>query len=1084
MCEISIIKKFNYEGWLFIIKQIKVLKINQSNIHVNEVCNLKDENIIKIGTYNFFIKALETYNKKQFEDQEEITDFIKVMLPNTEEKAKKQWDNGIMWDGRLYKAWFATVGGMKQEDVFSNSKCEVIFINTEKQGFTTWFEDIISLGKFAKINKTIDMFVNKEILSRFSLATSELIAEIDMPNIIILPQVKLPWKRKYKTVDPKETVYVKNDNEITVIDYDLVNHNFDGELDIFDGGGIGSHKVFDAIGKSLNRNDVDFAIIRSYGKCCKGMITRFNIIAYLDVMYSKIGDTDYCKKVNGHYELLDMYDQWKVVTDNTILLNKSMVKLADMFKNMEEYNALLGNYSCEEHNLLNKLYITKVNKEDADIKQYRRMNYQLMNGLALTNQEYNTLAEQDFKMFKKILKPYEKGTSENEFLINVDYINLFYNQCSENNETEIEDFKEITNVVDKSNALINIKQENVKLSYVKQNLAKLIEKKIRDMAQGRITLKATYNYIAVDPISYINYAMTRKLGTNGLSEGKFYCSSIENEETRTIFRNPCMAYSEIHNVNFVKNAFLDNWLCKSGEIVYFNDKSDILSLMGSADKDGDSCTMVDNEIVRNAVVIPEDGKYFISLADGKKVPCKFDNEGRFKATYTPSGNLIGQVAIMGASVNNNSQQLKTYYSKESCKFYNFEELKQLFIDNRMAEEDTDYEVIKNIIKTRLVDKGLIFYTNGIESEIIREQMRQQFYENEKDIYSLLYVSSLVIDSPKTMNCIDVVEHTRVIKDNYGRKANFLKYAERLENVVLQNYEYSLNSTLDNFGERVQEELLDTVARRRKSFSDKENKLQEQLINSLSTEDDICKALEQINNMYADYKKQKDEIEKIKDDEATNIKICSKMEWEIEGKELSDIKQRYSTNNKNYKKSLDKMEAKFLLEANTIIEENNIYSVASALSKMEKVNERFIITFFLSALMAVDKINPSIKSRYYKCDNSEPDGIEYMYQTYKKVDEPVNFSDAVIRKLATNDLVRLKLAAEVRFGNEDPKLIENIKTGLSENKYFDLDITNLEVLKSTNKVLEGKEIVRIIGFMRKADGSNNIANKSFGVCIEL
>ncbi|MBW9154882.1 hypothetical protein [Clostridium tagluense] len=1053
------------------------------------VCNLTDENIIKIGTYNFFTKALETYNKNQFVDEEEITDFIKVMLPNTEDKAKKQWDNGIVWDGRLYKAWFSTVGGMKQEDIMNNSKCEVIFLNTEKQGFNTFFEDLISLGKFAKVNKTIDMFVNKEILSRLSLATSELIAEIEMPNIIILPQAKLPWKRTYKTVKPKESVYKdKDSNEIKGIDYDLVDHDFDGELDIFDGGGIGTNKVFDTIGKALGRNDIDFAICRGFGISIKGMITRFNIIAYLDVMYSKIGDTDYCKKVNGHYELLDMYDQWKVVTDNTILLNKSMVKLAGMFENMEEYNTLIENCNCEKHmnsyNLLNKLYITKVNKKDIDVKKYRRMNYQLMNGLTLTSQEYNTLAEQDFKMFKKILKPYVKGTAENEFLINVDYINLFYNQCSENSEIEIDDFKEITNVVDKSNTLINIKQENVKLSYVKQNLAKLVEKKIRDMAQGRITLKATYNYIAVDPINYMNHAMTRMLGTNGLAEGEFYCSSIPDGETRTIFRNPCMAYSEIHNVNFVRNVFLDNWLCKSEEIVYFNDKSDILNLMGSADKDGDSCTMVDNEIVRNAVVIPEDGKYFISLADGKKVPCKFDAEGRFLATYTPSGNLIGQVAIMGASVNNNSQQLKTYYSKESCKFYSFEDLKQIFIDNKMAEEDTDYEVVKNIIKTRLVDKGLLFYTNSIESEIIREQMRQQFYKNEKDIYSLLYVSSLVIDSPKTMNCIDVVEHTRVIKDNYKRKANFLKYAERLENIVLQNYEYPLNSTLDNFGERVQEELLDTIARRKKSFADKENKLQEQLINNLSTEEYTIKVLEQINGMYLAYKVEKDEIEKAKDDEATNIKICSKMEWELEGKELTDLKQRYSTNNKNYKKSLDKMEAKFLLKANTIIEENNIYSVASALSKMKKVNERFIITFFISALIAVDKINPSIKSKYYKCDPGESDAIEYMYQTYKKEDKPVNFSDAVIQKLTTNDLVRFKLAAEVRFKNEDPNLIENIKTGLSENKYFDLDITNLEVLKSTNKVLEGKEIVRIIGFMLKGNGDESIANKSFGVCIEL
>lgn len=1093
------------------MKQVKILTINQLNINEeNEVYNLDDINIVKVGTYNFLIKSLEIYRENEFEDGEQIVEYIKVMLPSNEEKAQEQWTNGIMWEGKLYKAWFATVGGMKQQDMASKSKCEVIFVNEKAVAFTVWFEDLISLGKFSKIDKTKDIYVNKTILSRLSLATSELITEIDMPNIIILPQKKLDWKRTYKTV---ETIDVKNidkdGNEKTSLDYNLIDYNFDTNksdkdgnaidvMDIFDGGGVASPKVMDLIGRKLLpiRTDIDFAIIRGFGIAIKGMVTRFDIIAYLEENYK--ADTEFCKKVNGKFELKDMYGDFQVVTDNTLLINESMVKLANIFDNMKEYNELLGTYGGIRKDLLNKLYITKVNKKNDKLEQYRRMNYQFINGLALTSGEYNILAEQDFKLFKKILKPFEKGKKE-EFITNADYINLFYNQCCES-ERDANNIKEIVSVVDKSNTLININQENVKLSYVKKSLARLVEKKIRDMAKGRITLKSTYNYIAVDPISYMNFAMTRDLGINGLAKGEFYCRSIEDGDWRTIFRNPCMAYSEIHNVNFVRSIFLDRWLCQSEEIVYFNDKSDILNLMGSADKDGDSCTMVDNGIVRNAVVIPADGKYFISLADGKKVPCKFDLEGRFKATYTPSGNLIGKVAIMGASVNNASQQCKTYYNPTSDIFFSYEEVKEVLIKENIIDikgknDEEQYEIIKECIKKELIEKGIFIYSSTLDKEVIRKQMRQQFYENERDIYSLLYVSSLVIDSPKTMNVIDVAEYTRGLQAKYNKKANFLQYDKRLNEVKEEDYAYTINSVLDNFGEKVQKELLDTIINFRKIFGDHPELLQKQLINKNYIYEKMKKAYSLLADMYNAYVKKIHGIEReqinfkneIKHKEAIHHqkhdRVSSKWEEIDWKKDLEKIHELYKINRNKYYKGLDAIDAEFTLVANEIIENNDIHSVAMALGTTKKVTERFIINFFMSALIAVDQINPSAKSEYYKCDDSEPNKIEYMYYAYKKEERPISFSDAVIEKLEMNDLVRYKLAAEVRFRNEDAQLIVNIKNGIDIKGYYDLDITKLEVFEDFKKEVVDKTIVRVKGFMSKTDGTKHITKKSFGVCIE-
>lgn len=101
----------------------------------------------------------------------------------------------------------------------------------------------------------------------------------------------------------------------------------------------------------------------------------------------------------------------------------------------------------------------------------------------------------------------------------------------------------------------------------------------------------------------------------------------------------------------VKNDILDKYLSQCKEIIYFNQQSDILALMSSADKYGDACTVIDNDIIKEAVVIPTDGKYFWNKDDGEKVKMLFNPENKFIATYRASGNLIGRIALKSASVN-------------------------------------------------------------------------------------------------------------------------------------------------------------------------------------------------------------------------------------------------------------------------------------------------------------------------------------------------------------------------------------------------------------------------------------------------
>ncbi|WP_243881294.1 recombinase family protein [Rummeliibacillus suwonensis] len=177
-----------------------------------------------------------------------------------------------------------------------------------------------------------------------------------------------------------------------MIDYKLVDVHFDDKVEMFDGGAIATPDVFIQIQKSLKLDyPVEFAIIRGYGIGIKGMITNFYIIGYLNDVYEK--DTEYFRKSDGNYQFKDMWNEWQTVTENTMLLNESMVNLAkyydaDQGENMSTYKQRVNEVDPKYKDIIGKLYVTNVNKRDEDIEDYRRTNYQLINALALSKADY------------------------------------------------------------------------------------------------------------------------------------------------------------------------------------------------------------------------------------------------------------------------------------------------------------------------------------------------------------------------------------------------------------------------------------------------------------------------------------------------------------------------------------------------------------------------------------------------------------------------------------------------------------------------------------------------------------------------
>lgn len=1044
-------------------KFIKILKINQLNLVEAElnIDTLTEENYVAMDTYTFLIKALETYKNRVYEENEIITDIIECNLPDTEEEAKALWTNGITAVDGTYLGWFASTGMMKKEDKYGG-KCDTFFIKEDMKEFTKWLEKEISLGKFVELeNKEIN--INKDMLSRLSLVTSTLVTEteLDINNVVILKGQTLSIAgNQYKTVVPYPKPEINKKGEVIErIAYKLQNWTAPETktIDIFDGGGLMGLNVARRIGTSLNRNDIEFAVIRAYGLGIKGLVTKFNIEKYMNVFYKN--DNETFKKVDDKFYALDMFGDWREINNNTLLLNESMVKLAKWSKNMDEIKSLMTTqaeqFKNEEGkvNIFDKLYICKVNKIGEKLEQYTRLNYQLLNALNITIDELKELAQEDITLYKKLIKPYDK--TEDDFEVNADMINLFYNRCA----SDKTDFNEIiNNVLDKTNLLINIDNELVATGFVRNQLCKLVEKKVRELALGKITCKALYQYCAIDPLYYMNEMMGIR-GTITLEKGQVYSANCNNKSIKTIQRNPLMAYSEVLNVEFTRSTFLDNWLSPCKELIYFNQKSDIAVTMSTMDFDGDGILVIDNEIVRNSVVTPKDRLRFYNKEDGKKAPLILNPENRFIATYRASGNLIGKLAIKGSTINTlNCQYTKKYYVTGENEWYTRNELGLKYKDL----EGTD---LNAKIKAK-VELGELQYSNSIDKSILKDKLSCQFNENETDVYTALLLSQIAIDAPKTL--VFPSKQEQYALEKYSRKPWFLQFDKDYYNIknlgdkyfALQ-YMYPKNSTMDIFARHINDTLIESVNKILyiERFYDKVSLLQ----NNLKNDKYNCKTLEECRailvKLYDLFNAKQSKIDNNfrleKDKNINNTKL------------LNDVVKKYKID-----KKVSLNNAIELINQN-IYPKYDMATICQSIATMKNCSERFILNVFIDTLQFMDTNVNNPKSIFKECEEGN---LIFRGKKYLKITENCDISES-IKNIKVEDMIQNGTARLVRFGVVDESIKEDLTIGLIL-KLDDERISKFEKSEKDKKQYEGlKKEITILKIEK-------ISRKSFGIVIGL
>lgn len=769
------------------LKQVKMYAFNNKDITtIENITKTSEHFIVKNDaelkaaevtlTENLLIHAYCTYTRINLENNMLIKDIIKVTLNSKFDTAKSQCKNGIRVNGELYDFWFATVASMKKEDAETNSKCECFFIKTgmkkrynQVHKFDKWFEYIISLGNIENLDVIYakdegKLCLNKDILSRLSLTTSSAYMTSIEPKIVVLPECCNKIISDIVTINKADKLEERTNETI--------------ETTPFDGCGVMSKELANRIKEDLKvEQDVSFAIIRGYmGLAIKGLVTSIDFNQYFQEFYTK--DTEYFyKKEDNKFYCIDYFGQEQCLSDADLILNTTMVKWAKWWKaqgkNMDYVYAELNREEFAEYkHLLSKLWITKINKADEDLKTHTLTNYQLLSNIATTPAEIDTLSKETERVLQEILDGNEDATSL--FLGDI----VTQESLDEDGELVIEENDSITT---QAQALVKINPEFLKLAYVKRTIAKLINKKIKLLASGKFYIAGDCKVFAQDPISYLDWIMNRTgeemvHKINGLEAHKFYCSDINAGEIRTLSRNPLNSFSEVQNIKFDRNNTLDKYLNHlSREILVFNCYDLICQILSGADFDGDIGLVADEEIIKNSVVtdLP-----LINLEDGAKgESTTFTVNNRINSTLKASGNAIGKLADLGIGLCNLAQEtnykLMRICKKEGkCygKTFNMIEVRTEYFDRFKNKTFEDF--------TKFVEEQF-----GEPIEITEKELKQQikdgFFKYRKASYKLRFLQQTAIDAPKTLKILnpkDIPNYCKSKKKDSKEKKDKIKKA--------------------------------------------------------------------------------------------------------------------------------------------------------------------------------------------------------------------------------------------------------------------------------------------------------------------
>ncbi|MCS6110727.1 hypothetical protein FC753_04205 [Clostridium botulinum] len=720
-----------------------------------------------------------------------IDNIIKIMLPSDEEQALEILQNGyIDENGKKFLPLATTTGFMKKEELSEgiiarkDGCCEYLFISEEDKEFVNLFDNVVSCGKIQeKLNKDT-MQINKDIISRISLAfsTTNKISYYWKDKVVILPETTYKYAREYVTLD-KEAL---RDGEIELNEPKAI----EVEHTAFDGFGLASPEFCDMLSEKYGYK-IDYFGLRMYPTATKGLCVRFPFVKYFEDNFKEKNDV-FWKDKNGDFYTLDRWGNKVNISKCSLILNETQCKWAKWYSSMDEiYEAIDREEYKEYKDLFYSVYIARVNKKE--LEEYTRMNYQLLNVTNLTINEVEQLTSYDKEMYESMICKKDR---------NIDRIKIFMGDMSKGDDEGLRASTKVQYLMQQNDRFYKTK-------FAKETVARNLEKYTNELCSGKFHVKGNYKTLACCPITYCKWIMSGKPTTEikeGLQERQFYVSNEYGK--RVLARNPLASFHEPQKIELIEHGSLKKYLGVdySTEIIFFNMQDDTAKLLSGADMDLDEGFCIDDETIYNSIIKTTP---FLNVDDGATgAEMLFTLNNMYQSILASSGNTIGKIASLTAKINTYNQDLgfirvedgkvltgrelynkmmdkkREHYeilfkddfesitnNKETIKKYSEELNKPDVSKERKAvcytmlrasnsKISEIYENMKDIkwndfleILSKFTEDGKLIDVRELPEEEIKEYLNKRFNENAKYIYYALYLNQKAIDAVKTLNSV-------------------------------------------------------------------------------------------------------------------------------------------------------------------------------------------------------------------------------------------------------------------------------------------------------------------------------------------
>lgn len=915
-------------------------------IFENGEAKLKQE--IKMDS-SYFTKILDLENV-------DISNFAKVLLPKKEEYARRILKNGFKYDGCNYKYFITSPSILKKDNG------QVLFINEKVEYFKEKFENIVSLNKLGEMKDKHYLNINKDIISRVSLAmSSSTVIDISDFKILVLPEYEYKYTANYlsfKSVD-------RLDKEIDLKDFRLEEHpNKEFNHSCNDGAGFATPTFFKHIAIQLHSTDkLSWITFRTIGNAGKGLICNFSFKDY----YKEVHDLD---KV----EVIDAWGNPQNLMDFDIILNKSQVKWLNFYNSQEEFNEMLEKSKYKD--LYKSIAICKYNK--AESKTHTTLNYQILSNLAINHKQLNELAKEDIRVYEEIIKNRDK-----------DLIRLLMG------DVVCED-EEILSATSRIHKLIQLDQRFMRTQSAKYIIDRLVDKKINNLAGLDITTVSEYKTVVQDPISYFdsiaflkdinetyfkndkNFENMMKVSKNGLKEETIYVKGETGN--RVLTRCPLNSATEILKREVVKNELLDKYLYASTDLIVYG-LDNTLNLQSGADTDGDIICTINNKIIYDAVIedIDDNGEkwYFYNQLDGQKADDVLYTEDNIINNILESrGNLIGKYSNYGAILSDINLQIP--YKNKEGKFASYYRL--------MNGLSVSREKSKKMLNNRVSNGEYELMSKEEYDNRIVEIANKNFQQNKIWSYYLTYLQMVLIDKPKTGIGIteDMLKKLEESGLTYTKKPLYIYYSKfKKENKMIKYEDCKwTNSSLTNYSQSIIAKI-GSNARKEERYR---NDVIFEVLNEIDMEvsEELLDKLTNLYSNYHDLRNKVPETDLVKIYKKDTVKFAEYSFIRDKKYDLIDI-EIYD----KYQEIIDGIDKKVLLK--TVAQVRKYYNGLN-----NKINSSFITKFVFDDLIE-HMISINNKATAYVLDNESGD-IQYFYNKYRKVEGMIEKDNLVFKEI--------------------------------------------------------------------------------------